>query len=142
MDPVVAHVSGVSLPRAKAHGQSLTQRSMHELSMAHGIVDQAVAAATEAHAERVVAVHLTIGRLAGVEPGALLFCFDIACKGTLLEGSRLEIREVPLVVWCAHCLREVELPGVQSFRCPTCQTPCGEIRQGREMQIESVEIEP
>ncbi len=113
---------------------------MHELSLAHGIVDQAAAAAEDAQAERVIAVHLRIGRLAGVEPGALVFAYDIASKGTRLEGSRLEIRDVPLVVWCAHCLREVELPGVQSLRCPTCQTACGEIRRGRELEIESLEI--
>jgi len=115
---------------------------MHELSLAHGIVEQAAEAARAAKAERVVAVHLKVGRLAGVEAGALLFCYEIASQGTLLEGSRLEIEDVPLVVWCAHCLVAVELDGVQSFRCPTCQTPCGEIRQGRELQIESLEVEP
>lgn len=115
---------------------------MHELSLAHGIVEQAAEAARAAKAERVLAVHLKVGRLAGVEAGALLFCYDIASQGTLLEGSRLEIEDVPLVVWCAHCLETVELPGVQSFRCPTCHTPCGEIRQGRELQIESLEVEP
>lgn len=114
---------------------------MHELSLAHGIVEQATEAAQRANAQRVVAVQLKVGRLAGVEPGALLFCYDLAIKGTPLEGSRLDIQELPLIVWCAHCLREVELPGVQSFRCPTCQTPCGEIRQGREMEIASLEIE-
>ncbi|MCC6927481.1 MAG: hydrogenase maturation nickel metallochaperone HypA [Gemmatimonadaceae bacterium] len=115
---------------------------MHELSLAQGIVEQATAAAREANAERVVAVQLKVGRLAGVEPGALRFCYDAATQGTFLEGSRLEIVDVPLVVWCAHCLTTVELPGVQSFRCPTCATPCGEIRQGRELEIASLEIAP
>ncbi|MBK6841963.1 MAG: hydrogenase maturation nickel metallochaperone HypA [Gemmatimonadetes bacterium] len=115
---------------------------MHELSLAHGIVEQASEAAHRANAQRVVSVQLKVGRLAGVEPGALLFCYDLATQGTPLEGSRLEIVELPLIVWCAHCLMEVELPGVQRFRCPTCDTPCGEIRQGREMEIASLEIEP
>ncbi len=115
---------------------------MHELSLAHGIVEQAAEAAVKAKADRVVSVQLKVGRLAGVEPGALLFCYDLVAKGTPLEGSRLEILDLPLVVWCAHCLKEVELPGVQSFRCPTCGTPCGEIRQGRELEIASLEIEP
>lgn len=115
---------------------------MHELSLAHGIVEQAIEAARHASAERVVSVHLKVGRLAGVEAGALLFCYDLATEGTFLEGSRLEIVDLPLIVWCAHCLEAVELPGVQSFRCPTCGTPCGEIRQGRELEIASLEIEP
>ncbi len=49
---------------------------MHELSLAQDIVEQATEAARTANGGRVVAVHLTIGRLAGVEPGALLFCYE------------------------------------------------------------------
>ncbi|MFP5356187.1 MAG: hydrogenase maturation nickel metallochaperone HypA [Gemmatimonadota bacterium] len=114
---------------------------MHELSLAHGIVEQSAEAARNAGAAKVLSVRIKVGALAGVEPGALLFCYEVASKETLLEGSRLEILYVPLVVWCAHCLKEVELEGVQSLRCPSCGTPCGEIRRGRELQVESVEIE-
>ena len=115
---------------------------MHELSIAQNIVELATEAATRANAERVIAVTLKVGRFAGIEPGALLFSYEIAAQGTILEGSRLEIVHVPLVVWCAHCLKEVELDSVQRLRCPTCGTPCGEIRRGRELDIESLEIEP
>ena len=115
---------------------------MHELSIAQGIVEMAADAALQAKADRVIAVNLKVGRLAGIDPGALTFSYEIASEGTILEGSRLTIIDVPLVVWCAHCLKEVELPSVQHFRCPTCATPCGEIRSGRELDIESLEIEP
>jgi Zn finger protein HypA/HybF involved in hydrogenase expression len=30
---------------------------------------------------------------------------------------------------------------VQSFRCPTCGERCGDLRQGRELEIDSIEIE-
>jgi Zn finger protein HypA/HybF involved in hydrogenase expression len=33
------------------------------------------------------------------------------------------------------------LDGVQSFRCPRCDEPCSDLRQGRELEIESIEIE-
>lgn len=115
---------------------------MHELSIAHDIVELAVEAAERAKAERVIAVNLKVGRLSGIESGALLFSYDTATHGTILEGSQLTIIDVPLVVWCAHCLKEVELPTVSHFRCPTCDTLCGEVRSGRELDIESLEIEP
>ncbi|MEO6445791.1 MAG: hydrogenase maturation nickel metallochaperone HypA [Gemmatimonadaceae bacterium] len=113
---------------------------MHELSLAQGIVELAVEAAQKAKADRVVRVHLKVGRLAGVDPGALLFCYDESTAGTILAGSSLVIIDVPLVVWCAHCLKEVELASVQRFHCPTCDTPCGEIRTGRELEIASLEV--
>lgn len=114
---------------------------MHELSLAQDVVEQATEAARSADGGRVTAVHLTVGRLAGVEAGALLFCYETACKDTPLEGSVLIIRDAPLVVWCAHCLEERTLPGIQSMRCPLCRTPCGEVRGGRELQIDSLEME-
>jgi Zn finger protein HypA/HybF involved in hydrogenase expression len=33
------------------------------------------------------------------------------------------------------------LEGVQSFRCPKCGEPCSDMRQGRELEIDSIEIE-
>lgn len=114
---------------------------MHELSIAHSIVEVAVGTARQHDAIRVTAVNLKVGRLAGVEAGALLFSYDVAAAGTLLEGSRLAIIDVPLVVWCSHCLAEVTLPEVNQFRCPACGTPAGEIRHGRELEIESLELE-
>ncbi len=114
---------------------------MHELSLAHGIVELASEAAERAQAARVTAVHLRVGRLSGVEAGALLFSYDIAAAGTPLEGSRLVIEELPVVVWCVPCGALRELPGVQRFRCPTCDTPSGDIRQGRECDVQSIEIE-
>jgi hydrogenase nickel incorporation protein HypA/HybF len=114
---------------------------MHELSLAHGIVELAGEAATRALAQRVAAVHLRVGRLAGVEPGALLFSYDIAAAGTVLDGSRLVIQELPVVIWCVPCGAERELPGIQRFRCPVCDTPSGDIRQGRECDVQSLEIE-
>jgi Zn finger protein HypA/HybF involved in hydrogenase expression len=42
---------------------------------------------------------------------------------------------------CDACREDVELEGVQSFRCPRCGEPCSEMRQGRELEIESFEID-
>jgi hydrogenase nickel incorporation protein HypA/HybF len=114
---------------------------MHEIDLATDLVRLAEEAALGASARRVTAVHLAVGRLAGVEAGALRSSFEEAAKGTLLEGSRLEIRDVPIVVWCAHCLREVALDDVRAFRCPVCGIAAGEIRQGKGLEIESLEIE-
>lgn len=114
---------------------------MHELSIAYALVEAASEAAAQAGARRVVEARLVVGALAGVTPGALSFCWEIATTGTPLAGSRLAFVEQPVVVFCPACGEESELPGVQSFRCPLCDTPTGDIRHGRELRIESLEIE-
>ncbi len=109
--------------------------------MARGIVDLANTAASEASAPRVTAVHVKVGRLAGVEAGALLFSFDIAAEGTRVEGARLVIEDVAVAIWCVPCNAQRELAGVQRFRCPVCDTPSGDIRRGKELEVSSIEVE-
>ncbi len=61
---------------------------MHELSITRNIV---AIVAEAAEGRRVRQVTLEIGKLAGVEPDAIAFCFDVVAKGTVLDGARLEI---------------------------------------------------
>ena len=48
---------------------------------------------------------------------------------------------LPVVMHCEMCKEDVELEGVQSFRCSRCGEPCSEMKQGRELEIESFEID-
>jgi len=113
---------------------------MHELSMAFNLVEIAEAAAREAGAARVGGVYLKLGVFAAVVKDALLFGYGIATEGTLLEGSHLEIEDVPLVVYCPTCDCESELPSIQLFECPHCGRPVVDIRHGRELELTSMEI--
>ncbi len=113
---------------------------MHELSIAHDLVEIAEAAARDAHASRVEVVYLSLGLLSGVVKDALLFAYDLATAGTLLAGSRLEIEEVPVTIYCPDCARIHTLPSIQVFQCPVCGRPGMDIRSGREIQINSMEI--
>lgn len=114
---------------------------MHELSLVYGIVETVEQAAKEAGASSVVAVKLRVGALSGVDTAAVLFCYDLAADGTSLTGSRLDIEEVPAAIFCEPCGVVRILDGVQSFLCPVCGAPSGDLRQGRELEIVSVELE-
>jgi len=113
---------------------------MHELSIAMSIVD---AAADEARRRgvQVSAVHLRLGALAGVVKDALLFSYEVACQGTPLQGSRLVVEDMPVVVFCQRCQGRRELRSVQSFSCPECGTPTMDIVQGKELEVFALEIE-
>lgn len=112
---------------------------MHELSIAMSIVEMA-----EEESERrgvdVEAVHLKLGALSGVVKEALLSCYDMACEGTRLQGSRLLIDEVPVIIFCQVCKAERPLSSTQLFCCPQCGTPSAEIVQGKELEVVALEI--
>lgn len=114
---------------------------MHELSIVTSIVETVTESLASYKGARVLEVRLRVGALASVVPDSLEFCYGIASEGTPLEGSRLVVNVLPVVVHCERCAQDAELDGVQSFRCPRCGELCGEIRQGRELEIESIEID-
>ena len=99
---------------------------MHELSLTHDLVEIASDAARQANVQRVDVVHLKVGALAGVVTDSLLFCYDLATRGTPLEGSRLEIHPVPLVVKCERCPAKQQGNGDRSktLSAPRCGILC------------------
>ncbi|MEM8996291.1 MAG: hydrogenase maturation nickel metallochaperone HypA, partial [Acidobacteriota bacterium] len=126
---------------ATAPSSGKTAKTMHELSIAHSLVEIAEAALDVDGSPAVKSLNLAVGALSCVSPDALEFCFELASKDSRLEGARLSFHRLPVVINCAPCGREVELPGIQSFRCPVCGAPSSDIRQGRELEIISLEIE-
>ena len=113
---------------------------MHELSIASRVVELVGEQVCAAGGGRVAAVTLKIGTLSCVHEDALRFSFNLAREGTPLADAELRIVTVPVMVWCAACGREVALPGIQKFACPECGTPSGDIRAGRELDLESIEL--
>ena len=121
---------------------------MHELSLAQSMVETVEATLRsqgigvgEAKPPRILALKLLIGALAGVHEESLSFCYELATAGTLLEGSKLVVVQLPIIAWCPGCQAEIELPSLQNFHCPTCASALSDIRQGRELEIDSVEVE-
>jgi hydrogenase nickel incorporation protein HypA/HybF len=114
---------------------------MHELSIVQSIVDSVTESLAGYPGARVLEVRLRVGVLAAIVEDSLQFCFEIAIEGTPLAGSRLVVVCLPVVMHCSRCARDVALQSVQSFRCPDCGELLSDMRQGRELEIESIEIE-
>jgi len=113
---------------------------MHELSIAVSLVEIAEEEAERLGA-RVSAVHLRLGMLSGVVKEALLSSYEMASADTPLQGSRLVIEEVPVVVYCPRCDEQRPLESVQLFRCSACGCPTPDVRQGKEMELFALEVE-
>jgi len=114
---------------------------MHELSIVSSVVDTVTESLAAYPGARVLEVRLRVGVLSAVVVDSLEFCWGLATDGTPVQGARLLVKSVPVVMHCSRCDADVELEGVQSFRCSRCGQPCSDLRQGRELEIEAIEIE-
>ncbi len=108
---------------------------MHELAITQGVVDTIVERTSGA---RVTLVRLDIGKLSGVVPDAVAFCFDLVASGTPLDGAHLEIHEPAGRARCRTCGDEFTLDRL-ILLCP-CGSADVEVLAGRELAIRSVEV--
>ncbi len=114
---------------------------MHELSIALSLVDAACEAAAPLGDVRVEALHVRIGALSGVVKEALAFSFDMAARGTRIEGARLDIEDVPVTAYCPACQAERTLNvSFVALRCPACAGPLARLVRGREMELTALEV--
>jgi hydrogenase nickel incorporation protein HypA/HybF len=113
---------------------------MHELSIAMSMIEMATEETAKHGGTKVDAVHLKLGRLSGVVKDALLFSWEVACEGTALQGSRLVIEDLPVIVYCRQCDQERTLNEINAMFCPVCASPAPDIRQGKELEVRALEI--
>ncbi len=113
---------------------------MHELSIAEAMVEQALAAVRAAGGGRVVRLRVSVGELSGVDPDALAFAFPVAARGTEAEAAELEVVQCPARVECETCgaASAVEWPDVRCGRCGSDQV---RIADGRQLRLESLDVE-
>ncbi len=115
-------------------------KKMHELSIALNMIEMATDELKKNGGKRVAALHLKLGSLSGVVKDALLFSWEIACQGTSLEGSKLVIEDVPVIVHCENCGEDKRLDEVNKMFCPVCKTATPQILQGKELLVTALEI--
>ncbi|GAA5164086.1 hydrogenase maturation nickel metallochaperone HypA [Pseudonocardia eucalypti] len=108
---------------------------MHELAITESIV----AAVTERLPDtRIRVLWVEIGRLSGVVPDAVRFCFDLVVAGTPLEGARLEIDEPAGRVHCRSCAAEFDTDQVLAL----CACGSADVHplRGTELCVRQVEV--
>lgn len=113
---------------------------MHELGLMTGVVDSVQKAAEEAGATRVLKVNLSVGVMTEAFPEALQFAFEVLREGTLLDGAELAITMVEPRSRCLECNAEFEHDRFH-MTCPECGSAFTELLQGRELAIDSIEVD-
>jgi hydrogenase nickel incorporation protein HypA/HybF len=112
---------------------------MHELSIAISMVEEVTAEVESRGGLAIEAVHLSLGSLSGVDKEALRFCYQAACEGTILDGSRLVIQIVPVTIRCPDCEHESNPESILRLTCPHCGGAAQVIR-GHDIEVSALEV--
>ena len=113
---------------------------MHELGITENIVNIALDKANEAQASKVTQINLVIGELSGVVPDCIQFYFGSFSKDTIAQEAVLHFELVPAQLRCRNC-STIFQPQDTLWSCPECRGQSVEIFKGRELYIESLEVE-
>ena len=111
---------------------------MHELALCRAIAETA---ADHADGRSVCAVHLRIGHFRQVVPETLQFCWDLSVKDTALEGCRLHVDYIPVVLRCRTCAEVTTLTD-PIMLCGSCDGADVEMTSGEEFVIEAIDLAP
>ena len=114
---------------------------MHELAIVEALIDQVGQELERAgQPGRVLRVELSIGRLSGVLGEAVRFAFGLLTPGTRVEGAELVIQEPKAVCNCRACRTQSEIDDLV-VQCPRCASGDISIEGGRDLLLQSIEIE-
>jgi hydrogenase nickel incorporation protein HypA/HybF len=112
---------------------------MHELAVCQALMEQIENIALEEQAAQVMAIHLGIGPLSGVEPRLLEQAFSIASAGSIAVNAELVITSTPIQVSCQQCGQLTEaLPN--RLVCGSCGDWRTSLISGDELELTSIEL--
>lgn len=113
---------------------------MHEMGIVQGILAASFDAAEEARATRITRIDISVGELTEIVDFALQFAFESLTPGTLAEGAVLNVDHVGARSRCGDCGTEYEHDRFEVI-CPECGSLLAELLTGRELRIDSIEID-
>jgi hydrogenase nickel incorporation protein HypA/HybF len=113
---------------------------MHEFSLMTSVLEMAEDSARQAHATRILRIKLVIGAMSEVLPEAMEFAHEALSPGTLAEGSLLEMELREPRSRCLECGAEFAHDRYHRA-CPECDSLVTELLGGRELYIDSIEVE-
>ncbi|MEI3231532.1 MAG: hydrogenase maturation nickel metallochaperone HypA [Gordonibacter pamelaeae] len=116
---------------------------MHELGIMTGVLDAVQTSARQAGADRVLKVSLSVGEMTEAIEDALRFAFEALSEQqeyALCAGAELDIAMVRPRSRCLECGAEYDHDRFHML-CPECGSFATELVAGRELQIDSIEVD-
>ncbi len=114
---------------------------MHELGIMTGVMDAVEKSAHEAGATKVLEVTLSVGEMTEAIQDALQFAFEVLCEGSdLCKDATLHINMIAPKSECLEC-GAVYTHDRFHMLCPECGSFATKLLEGRELQIDSIEVD-
>ena len=114
---------------------------MHELSIVEALIGQVQQEIDHSGATgRIVRLDLVIGRLSGVCCDSIRFALELLAPGTPLASAEVRIEEPKANCRCDRCGARSDIDG-WLFDCPRCGSRETTVEGGRELLLQSIEIE-
>lgn len=114
---------------------------MHEMSIVQALIEQVETEVEKSgQSGRVVGLDLVVGRLSGVNVDSIRFAYEVLAPGSILEGSALRISEPAAYSDCRACGVRAEIEEF-SMSCPRCGSGDIVIDGGRDLLLQSIELE-
>lgn len=113
---------------------------MHELAITQGILDVAVSEAAKHSNSKITKISIKCGVLSGLVPDCIQEYYDLLSEDTLAAGASLEFDIVPATIHCDECSSDSKIDRFR-LRCPICNSPKVTVTSGRDLYIDSMEIE-
>jgi len=113
---------------------------MHELSIAQGILDIVREHVPEGQSAGVRNVEVRVGRMSGVVPESLEFCFEALVLDSPFQRARLAIESIPVRCTCRRCAAEFEIDD-PIFLCRECGSGDVHVSSGTELEVVQIELD-
>ena len=114
---------------------------MHELSVVEALIEQVQKEVDRCgEAGRVLRLEVAIGHLSGVNCDSFRFAFELLAPGTLVEAAEMNIAQPKAICHCRDCRARAEIDELV-VQCPRCDSGNVSIEGGRQLLLQSIEIE-
>lgn len=113
---------------------------MHELSIVESFLKVAIDHAEKAEAEKIVRINIVVGELSGVVEDSVDFYFNFLSKNSIASEAEINFTQIKTLLRCRNC-GEQFYPERDSYQCPKCDDPQVDIIAGRELYVDSIEVE-
>ena len=113
---------------------------MNELALCQSIVSLVKERSYSRIFHRVKRIKLELGEFADIDKLTLQFCFEQVSPGTLVEGARLELIDIPGSAVCNSC-QKIFLAREPQDDCFHCGMSDTRLLSGKELVIRELEVE-